>query len=289
MQNVHTNGNAGDSSDRTTIWKRFGAFVLVAVAIVFAITLSSSNLAPFQESLHNYVRTNGNARESKADDQSILQIAKFESLVTMDEAFVEKAADFVLEREGFDEGRLYPHLSQNTIKNIFSPTEDFSNYSTFGTVEDHDGDRHLTPLTYPVPEYLYPLPCNEGVSFDCTTTPLSSLPVPTSGPLVIECGTCVYVDIADDQELNLDNGLRIEGKLYFPPEASLTISTIYVMVLGILKMDTPLVGNQVKFHLKGEENQDFVASDKQDPARTGRCIGGGCNIGKKAIAVVGGK
>ena len=145
-------------------------------------------------------------------------------------------------------------------------------------------------------EYLYPLPCNEEAEFDCTTTSLSSLPVPTDGsPLVIECGTCVHVDIFDGELLDLPNGLRIEGKLYFPIEASLTISTIYVMVLGILKIDYPQVGNEVKFHLYNEivngvaVDQYFIADpNKQDP-NTSRCLGNGCKIGKKAIAVVGGE
>ena len=142
---------------------------------------------------------------------------------------------------------------------------------------------------YDTPDFLYPLPCNEDVVFDCEATPLSSLSVPTDGPLVIECGTCVHVDTSNGEQLDLPKGLRIEGKLYFPSESSITIRTTHVMVLGILKMDTPLVGNQVKFSLYGEEDVYFVASDKQDPNKNFACQGDGCNIGKKAIAVVGGK
>jgi len=238
----------------------------VVAAIFLAVVLLSSNPNSFHK-LHNYIRTNENDSFSYEPEQAnmIKNYTKIEPL-TLDEEFNDDEADFILENEGSDQdSRNDPFVSQNAM----------------------DVDRRLAP--YAIPEYLYPLPCNEGVSFDCTTTPLSSLSVPASGPLVIECGTCVYVDITDGQQFNLDNGLRIEGKLYFPPEASVTISTIYVMVLGILKMDNPLVGNQVKFHLKGEVDQYFVASDKQDPARTSKCMGIGCKIGKKAIAVVGGE
>jgi len=188
---------------------------------------------------------------------------------------------------------------EEMIDSYFPPDEDFmlpgeemDRETTPSESEEYNENRILQEEF----QYLYPLPCNEEVAFDCTTTSLSSLPVPTDGsPLVIECGTCVHVDISDGELLDFPNGLRIEGKLYIPSEASLTISTIYVMVLGILKIDYPVVGNEVKFHLYNEivngvaADQYFIADpNKQDP-KTTRCLGDGCKIGKKAIAVVGGQ
>ena len=165
---------------------------------------------------------------------------------------------------------------------------------------NEQNESRLLMTTCTEPEYLYPLPCNEGIdNFDCTEIPLSSLlPEITDGsPLVIECGTCVYVDTTNGGQLDLPNGLRIEGKLYFPSDANITIRTIYVMVLGVLKMDTPQIGNQVKFSLHSkegipedsdEQNIFFYADpDKQD-SRTSQCVDG-CKIGKKPIAVVGGE
>jgi len=218
-------------------------------------------------------------------------------------------------------GDVFPHLkdtwndrtssmfyADDKVSDIELFEGDFlSSNATTSTIPVRNEDsRVLNEDKYPRPDPLMPLPCNEGVAFDCLATPLSSLPIPLDGPLVIPCGTCVHVDISDGSQLDLPNGLRIEGKLYFPPEANLKIYTPMVMVLGILKMDYPLVGNQVTISLHNVKDADgnevlvdgkpidhfFNADPSQQDPRTGRCLPDAakkCKVGKKVIAVVGGK
>ena len=222
------------------------------------------------------------------------KVVDIEAVPSVDD-FVQANPDFLIYEGGdFDPNSLYDPY-KDLIDNIWSPAEEaflknpaeeaFFENSTIQTSEDDDGNRLLQGYS----DYLYPLPCNEGVSFDCTNTLLSSLPIPPDGPLFIECGTCVRVDISDGGQLELPKGLRIEGMLYFPPESSLTIRTTHVHVLGILKMDLPLPDNKVKISLYGEADLSFVASDKQDPSRTTLCQGVGCDVGRKHIAVLGGE
>jgi hypothetical protein len=187
-----------------------------------------------------------------------------------------------------------------SVDNVIAFDEGLVNETTIYEGEEYYGTRKLTPMGNmndmdDMDDHhdhhhmdLFPLQCNEGITFDCTSTPLSSLSVPASGPLVIECGTCVYVDTSNGNQLNLPYGLRIDGKLYFPPESSITIRTIYVMVVGILKMDTPLLGNEVKFSLYGEQDSFYFADPTKTNGMTTACESG-CKIGKKAIAVMGGK
>ena len=132
-----------------------------------------------------------------------------------------------------------------------------------------------------------PLMCNANLtSATCSSFSalLSTVDVSLE-TLTIPCGECYEVDITDSSQLVLEHGLRIEGKLYFPSSASVTIRTKFVWVLGLLKMDTPDITNQVKFSLFGDELQTFVSSGD------GHCssMSGGCNMGSKVIAVHGGK
>jgi hypothetical protein len=45
--------------------------------------------------------------------------------------------------------------------------------------------------------------------------------------------------MASKETIDLPGGLQIEGMLYFPPSADVTIRTTHVIVLGTLKIDTP--------------------------------------------------
>lgn len=130
--------------------------------------------------------------------------------------------------------------------------------------------------------YLTPLACNSGIDFNtlpCTS--LSSL-LPAAGNLQIPCGTCVQVDITDGRTVELPGGLLISGMLHFPPSANVHIRTTSVLVEGTLKIETPTLGNQVKFSLFGVDNVMYTS------AEAGSKCKGGCNLGLKPIAVVGG-
>lgn len=286
---VNTSSTVGENDTGTTPTKRFGTFVSAAGVLIVLAMLSTSRIV-----------SQGRHSEGSISDSLQLRLLKE----------YEPSAAGLIDEELFIESSgisFHPEKSANpaTLKSDFIEEDvfDVDSLSRWEKIiagiydeeseemmfSDNEVNETRVLAEYTTPDYLYPLPCNEGVTFDCTATPLSSLPVPTDGsPLVIECGTCVYVDATDGGQLDLPNGLRIEGKLYFPPEASITIRTIFVMVLGILKMDNPTVGNEVKFSLYGEEDIFFTADpEKQNPI-TSQCVNG-CKIGKKPIAVLGGK
>ena len=122
-----------------------------------------------------------------------------------------------------------------------------------------------------------PLACNVNLA-SALCKPLSDL----AGD-VIPCGECYTVDTTNGSVLDYPNGLRIEGKLYFPETANVVIKAKYVFVLGLLKIVPPASGNLVKFHLYQEEDVTFTESDPM-----AECAGG-CNLGSKVIAVLGGK
>ena len=127
------------------------------------------------------------------------------------------------------------------------------------------------------PIFHEPLACNSDLA-SALCEPLS-----TWAGDVIPCGKCYTVDTTDGSLLEYPNGLRIEGKLYFPETANVVIKAKYVFVLGLLKIVPPASGNLVKFHLYQEDNVTFTASDPM-----AKCAGG-CNVGSKVIAVLGGK
>jgi len=315
---VFNNDNPDNNRNGSHLWKRLGAFTAVSAALILAAKFSYS-----KKDTHNYVRTYENETKSIQDQHAIsltqiytdsLDSIDFDHLVygptvpyhpyhpekvvsiepvPSDDDYVEVNThpDHLIFEGGYDEKDLYDPY--NPFKNEIDdsmwapvdPVEEIFMNSTIQGSKDDDGSRLLQEYS----DYLYPLPCNEDVAFDCTSTLLSSLPVPSDGPLFIECGSCVRVDISDGGQLELPEGLRIEGMLYFPPEANLTIRSTHVHVLGILKMDLPLPENKVKISLYGEDDLKFVASDRQDPSITTLCQGDGCDVGRKHIAVVGGQ
>jgi hypothetical protein len=158
-----------------------------------------------------------------------------------------------------------------------------------GSEEEDDADD--TPLVYernlmedPGHDMHMPLACNADLETQTCSSFASALAAATAGEtLVVPCGECYEMDITDGSEVDLVNGLRIEGKLYFPRTASLTLKTKFIWVVGKLKMDTPDVDNQVTFKMYGDELQTFTAN-----METMHC-GHGCNMGSKVIAVLGGQ
>ena len=141
--------------------------------------------------------------------------------------------------------------------------------------EDHDDHANHMPLM-----------CNANLSTaSCAANGFSSLLGGNNDTVTVPCGQCYTMDITDGSTVELPTGLAIEGKLYFPPEASVTIKTKFVWVLGLLKMDTPAVDNLVKFHMVGDDLQTYTSSGM------GPCsaMNGGCNQGSKVIAVHGGQ
>ena len=145
--------------------------------------------------------------------------------------------------------------------------------------EDNAPARHLTSTN----TYLTPLACNNGINFDtlpCTS--FSSL-LPSPANLEIPCGTCVEVDITDGSTVELPNGLLVSGMLRFRPTANVVIRTTSVFVEGILKIETPNPGNQVKFSLYGLDAVTYTSTE------LGSKCAGGCGFGFMPIAVVGGK
>jgi len=81
------------------------------------------------------------------------------------------------------------------------------------------------------------------------------------------------------------SGLNIEGMLYFPSSAKVTLELDHLFVQGTLKMDAPLVGNSVTFFMTGTEDRSLYPH----PDNSAACDPvDGCSMGKRAIAVAGG-
>jgi len=137
-------------------------------------------------------------------------------------------------------------------------------------------------------KYHVPLSCNALIEdADCEKTTLSSLlfATPSGAETIVPCGECVRVDITDGSTVTLSGGLNIQGKLYFPSSAGLTIRTTHVFVLGVLRMDPP--DTSVRFQMFGTEEQflypigENLEAGVCDPTM-------GCKLGKKPFAVAGG-
>eukprot|EP00521_Asterionellopsis_glacialis_P016306 CAMPEP_0195299728 /NCGR_PEP_ID=MMETSP0707-20130614/26077_1 /TAXON_ID=33640 /ORGANISM="Asterionellopsis glacialis, Strain CCMP134" /LENGTH=207 /DNA_ID=CAMNT_0040362207 /DNA_START=307 /DNA_END=926 /DNA_ORIENTATION=+ len=140
-----------------------------------------------------------------------------------------------------------------------------------------------------------PLMCNEFLSVsDCIPTSLNYIgtlstlldSTPEDTQPVIPCGKCVVVDATDGSEISLPKGLNIEGMLHFPTTASLTLEATHVVVQGVLKMDPPALGNKVRIRMVGSEEQIFHPHDDNSMLCDST---DGCNVGKKAIVVAGGR
>lgn len=102
--------------------------------------------------------------------------------------------------------------------------------------------------------------------------------------IIIPCGQCVTVDYTDGSMLTFANGINIHGKLYFPSSAHVEFYTTNIFVQGILEMEAPT--QEVMFRFFGTQDRFLFPMD----ANAGQCHPlQGCNLGKKALAVAGGK
>ena len=109
---------------------------------------------------------------------------------------------------------------------------------------------------------------------------------PTAGVVTIPCGECVTMDASSD--LELPNGLDIQGKLIFPDGYKITLSTPSLFVQGILEMtstratsDTP----DVKIILTGDDNHFLTPH----PENSALCPGSsGCSVGNRPVIIAGG-
>jgi len=83
-----------------------------------------------------------------------------------------------------------------------------------------------------------PLACNEGVENEPCFSFKSLIENSNKDDtlVVVPCGQCFEVDYEDGSEIVLPNGLSINGKLYFPSTASITLRTKFVWVAGLLEV-----------------------------------------------------
>lgn len=144
-----------------------------------------------------------------------------------------------------------------------------------------------------------PLSCNTNamppiLSPKCleNAIPLSSLVSSASSSsqrVIIPCGKCVHVDYTDGSTVTMpgDGSLSVQGRLYFPPVASVTLNATAIFVEGVLDIPTRIdEGNMVKFALYGYQNRYYYPY--------GKCAYGddGCthkmSVGKKPVVVAGG-
>jgi hypothetical protein len=155
------------------------------------------------------------------------------------------------------------------------------------TEHEEDDDEEYPVLSYDLRSLMedhamhMPLACNVNLTAQACAS-LSTLSVTSPGETaVIPCGRCFEVDIQDGSTWELPDGLRVEGKLFIPSSANFILNTTFVFVLGLLKIDPPMSGNQVKISLYGEEQVTHTAS------MAGMECHMGCNMGSKVIAVLG--
>jgi hypothetical protein len=157
---------------------------------------------------------------------------------------------------------------------------DFWGNSSLGNVTELSYDeRRLMGSMHDMSMHM-PLSCNANL----TTQPcdkLTSWPDADGQTFVVPCGECFEVDIQDGSTWELPHGLRIEGKLYIPANTNFILRTTFVFVLGLLKIDPPNTGNKVKFQLYGKDEVTYYAN------MSGMKCDTGCNMGSKAIAVLG--
>lgn len=102
---------------------------------------------------------------------------------------------------------------------------------------------------------------------------------------MVECGSCVTVDYTNGEVVTLPLGINVIGKLHFPSTANLVLRTQYLFVQGELVIDPPSEMNEVKVLLFGTTNQTIIPHGEN----VALCESTGCAMGRKPIAVVGGR
>uniref|UniRef100_A0A7S4JV21 G8 domain-containing protein n=1 Tax=Odontella aurita TaxID=265563 RepID=A0A7S4JV21_9STRA len=164
--------------------------------------------------------------------------------------------------------------------------EDMENNNNGVSYENHD-------MNYA------PLSCNNDIdAASCDSTTFSSLvasssSTPGSSAVVVPCGTCVTVDIVDGSKIELPRGLEVLGKLHFPSSSNVVLNTTHVFVQGILSMDEPSEGNEVRINFYGTDHQCLLPAMMCGGEGTGMELDEDCihkhEVGKKAFVVAGGK
>jgi hypothetical protein len=136
-----------------------------------------------------------------------------------------------------------------------------------------------------------PLSCNNGLTPNTSCKPWTDLfgasNVHTE-EIIIPCGQCVEMN-HPGPELTLHGGLNIHGRLRFPNNYKLTLSTTLIVVQGEMEMEaTKAVDGipNISFTMIGENERTFTPIGEN----AGKCDGEAtCKAGKKAIVVAGGK
>ena len=148
--------------------------------------------------------------------------------------------------------------------------------------------------------------CNADLSFPWTTcTPIDTFLLtqqsPSDSEVKIPCGECVTMNTTNTNTVyDFPHGLNIVGKLHIPENASFIIRTKFVLVQGLLKMDAPIDtklprtdGALIKIILTGgSENVQFYPNTTENTMACGMDSDSNplpCNIGKKPVAVAGGR
>ena len=131
-----------------------------------------------------------------------------------------------------------------------------------------------------------PLTCNDNLPDECSTE-FSDLP---NGGRVVPCGLCVTMNL--ENNVSLPNGLDIRGKLVFPPNHKVTITTPFVFVQGLLQVSNTLpiapenVG--VKFILTGSEDL-YLEPHNENAVGCESYETGKCPVGSKPFVIAGGR
>ena len=139
------------------------------------------------------------------------------------------------------------------------------------------------------------LPCNADLTvYDCDGTVLLSSLIANAtnvGATIIPCGVCAIADVIDDNTLTASMGIDVQGMLYFPPSAHGTLETSFLIIQGVLKMDPPgfSKAEQVTIKLIGDDTDIFLAPHPHNAMACSSYIDGKCPLGKRPIAVAGGR
>lgn len=137
---------------------------------------------------------------------------------------------------------------------------------------------------------------DDALSFSTLVEAAMAQDAPTT--FVVPCGACYTVDYTDGEVITLPHsgGMNVLGRLHFPPTANVVLNTTGVIIQGMLDIPQPLApDNQVTITLYGTDNIFYYP---HDTCGEGDGVGNifdesSCpsrkDVGKKAIAVVGGK
>ena len=165
-------------------------------------------------------------------------------------------------------------LPSTTYANVghFSPLSCNANL----TVADCDGTLTLSSI---LQDHLNSL--NQSSSSSNTT-------IAPPSPAIIPCGVCATVDVSPGQPiLTAPFGIDIQGMLHVPSTSVGTLETAHLIIQGTLKIDPHTQIFTIK--LIGNGNNVFVTPHEENLSACESNLDGRCNLGKRPIAVLGGK